>query len=50
MLEYLWVLAPSTGVGLIFYFAMKAVFNADRREREALAQAEYEAGQQGHGN
>lgn len=42
-MEYLWVLAPSAGVGLIFYFAMKAVFNADRKEREALAQAEREA-------
>ncbi|GLB66758.1 MULTISPECIES: hypothetical protein [Arthrobacter] len=42
-MEYLWVLAPSTGVGLIFYFAMKAVFNADRKEREALAEAEREA-------
>lgn len=43
-MEYLWVLAPSTGVGLIFYFAMKAVFNADRKEREALAAAERESG------
>ncbi|SDQ03229.1 MULTISPECIES: hypothetical protein [Micrococcaceae] len=42
-MEYLWVLAPSTGVGLIFYLAMKAVFNADRKEREALAEAEREA-------
>ncbi|AUI52862.1 hypothetical protein [Arthrobacter crystallopoietes] len=42
-MEYLWVLAPSAGVGLIFYFAMKAVFNADRKEREALAAAERES-------
>ncbi|NMR31204.1 hypothetical protein [Crystallibacter degradans] len=46
-MEYLWVLAPSTGVGLIFYFAMKAVFNADRKEREALAEAEREAEERG---
>lgn len=42
-MEYLWVLAPSLGVGLLFYFVMKAIFNADRKEREALAEAEREA-------
>ena len=42
-MEYLWVLAPSLGVGLLFYFVMKAIFNADRKEREALAEAEHEA-------
>ena len=42
-MEYLWVLAPSLGVGLLFCFVMKAIFNADRREREALAEAEREA-------
>ena len=44
-MEYLWVLAPSAGVGLLFYLTMKALFNADRREREALAEAEREADQ-----
>lgn len=42
-MEYLWVLAPSAGVGLLFYIAMKALFNADRKERQALAEAEREA-------
>jgi phosphate/sulfate permease len=42
-MEYLWVLAPSLGVGILFYFVMKAIFNADRKEREALAEAEREA-------
>ncbi|MFD1214539.1 hypothetical protein ACFQ36_21145 [Arthrobacter sp. GCM10027362] len=42
-MEYLWVLAPSAGVGLLFYFVMKALFNADRKERQALAEAEREA-------
>lgn len=30
---YFEVLAPSIGVGLIFWFAMRAIFRADRRER-----------------
>ncbi|WP_323959973.1 hypothetical protein GC088_00500 [Arthrobacter sp. JZ12] len=34
-MEYLAVLLPSVAVGLIFYFVMKAIFNADRAEREA---------------
>jgi hypothetical protein len=34
-MEYLAVLLPSLAVGLIFYFVMKAIFNADRAEREA---------------
>ncbi|HET7415281.1 MAG TPA: hypothetical protein VFI97_06245 [Arthrobacter sp.] len=42
-MEYLAVLIPSIGVGAVFYFAMRAVFNADRSEREALARAEDEA-------
>lgn len=39
-MEYIAVIVPSLGVGVIFYFAMKAIFNADSSEREALAQAE----------
>ncbi|MCQ9162588.1 MULTISPECIES: hypothetical protein [unclassified Arthrobacter] len=42
-MEYIAVIVPSLGVGVLFYFAMKAIFNADRAEREALAQAEREA-------
>jgi hypothetical protein len=28
---------PSVGVGLIFWFAIRALVNADRTERQALA-------------
>ena len=42
-MEYVAVILPSLGVGAIFYFAMKAIFNADRAERDALARAEHEA-------
>lgn len=34
---------PSIGVGLIFWFAMRAVVRADRNERAALARADAEA-------
>lgn len=34
-MEYLAVLLPSVAVGIIFYFVMKSIFNADRAEREA---------------
>ena len=30
-------LLPSVGVGLLFWFGMRAVINADRTERQALA-------------
>jgi hypothetical protein len=30
-------LLPSIGVGLLFWFGMRAVINADRTERRALA-------------
>ncbi|MDN4475469.1 hypothetical protein QQX09_06330 [Demequina sp. SYSU T00192] len=33
---------PSIGVGLIFWFAMRAVIRADRNERAALAKADAE--------
>lgn len=36
-------LVPSVGVGLIFWYAMRAVVQADRRERAALARLEAEA-------
>jgi len=49
-MEYVEVLLPSICVAALFYFVMKAVLNADRSERKALAEAEREAdhkGQQG---
>jgi hypothetical protein len=44
-MEYVAVLLPSLVVGLLFWFAMKSIFNADKSERqaEARAQAETEA-------
>lgn len=42
-MEYVAVILPSLGVGALFYFAMKAIFNADKSEREALKQAERDA-------
>ncbi len=42
-MEYVAVILPSLGVGALFYFAMKAIFNADKSERDALAQAEHDA-------
>jgi hypothetical protein len=43
-MEYIAVLAPSVVVGLLFWFAMKSIFNADKRERQAEARAQHEAG------
>ncbi|WP_175637353.1 hypothetical protein [Sinomonas mesophila] len=42
-MEYVLVLLPSAVVGAIFWFAMRAIFNADKAERDALAQAERES-------
>ncbi|MCT9623505.1 MULTISPECIES: hypothetical protein [Micrococcaceae] len=42
-MEYVAVLLPSLVVGLLFWFAMKAVFNADKSERQAEARAQAEA-------
>ena len=42
-MEYIAVLAPSVVVGLIFWFAMKSIFNADKSERQAEARAQAEA-------
>lgn len=33
-------LVPSIGVGLLFWFAIRAMLNADRRERQAMAKYE----------
>lgn len=40
----LWLvgLAPSIGVGLIFWYAMRSVIRGDRNERAALAKADAE--------
>ncbi|MDO5492414.1 MAG: hypothetical protein Q4F53_02235 [Nesterenkonia sp.] len=42
---YFEVLAPSVGVGLVFWLAIRAIFRADRRERasEAEMREEFEA-------
>jgi hypothetical protein len=51
--EYVAVLLPSLVVGLLFWFAMKSIFNADKSERQAEARAQAEAdahgGESNHG-
>jgi hypothetical protein len=44
-------LIPSIGVGVLFYFAMRAIVRADRNERAALARldAEHESRASGNG-
>lgn len=42
-MEYVAVLLPSLVVGLLFWFAMKSIFNADKAERQAEARAQDEA-------
>ena len=37
LLTALAALLPSIGVGLLFWFAIRALINADRTERQALA-------------
>lgn len=41
--EYLAVLLPSIGVGLIFWFVMRSVVRADRGERQAEKAAQEDA-------
>lgn len=43
--DYLAVLLPSIGVGLIFWFVMRSVMRADRGEREAEKTARQDAEQ-----
>ena len=45
-MEYVAVLLPSAAVGTLFYFVMRAIFQADRAEREAEATAYENAGAQ----
>jgi hypothetical protein len=47
--EYIAVLLPSVVVGLIFWFAMKSIFNADKSERQAEARAQAEADERAQG-
>lgn len=42
-MEYLAVLLPSVGVGLIFWMLMRWIFRADSKERRAQAEAEAQA-------
>ena len=44
MMDYVAVLLPSLVVGLLFWFAMKSIFNADKAERQAEADAQAAAG------
>ena len=44
-MEYVEVLLPSICVAALFFFVMRALLNADRSERKALAEAEREADQ-----
>lgn len=39
---YLMALLPTIGVGALFYFVMKAIIEADRRERVAQATWEHD--------
>ena len=39
-LDVVAALVPSIGVGLLFWFAMRAIIGADRRERAAIARLE----------
>jgi hypothetical protein len=48
--EYVAVLLPSLVVGLLFWFAMKSIFNADKSERQAEARAHAEADAQAKSN
>lgn len=43
MFEVLSALAPSAGVGLLFWFAIRAMLKADQRERAAMAKLERDA-------
>lgn len=38
----IWSVAPTICVGLIFWFAMRAILRADRTERKVYAQVEAE--------
>ena len=39
-LDVVAALVPSVGVGVLFWFVMRAIIGADRRERAAIARLE----------
>jgi len=41
-LNALWSLAPTVGVGLIFWFVVRAIIRMDRNERKMYAKVEAE--------
>ena len=46
VLDGLVALAPSVAVGLVFWFVMRAIVRADRRERAAIARMAAAGGRQ----
>lgn len=42
VVEVIAAVVPSVGVGAIFWFALRAIIHADRRERIAIARMEAE--------
>lgn len=47
-MPYIYALAPTVGLGFLFYFVIKSILEGDRRER--LAQAKWEAEQDRRAN
>lgn len=41
-MDYIAAILPSIGIGAVFFFTIRAIFNADRSERQAQAQSEEE--------
>ncbi len=41
-LNALWSLLPTVSMGLIFWFVIRAIINADRNERKMMAKVEAE--------
>ncbi|WP_182113031.1 MULTISPECIES: hypothetical protein [unclassified Actinotalea] len=42
-LQVVAALVPSIGVGAVFWFAMRSIIQADRRERQAIARLDAQA-------